>query len=475
MKRKRGIAPLVREVTRDCDEHLCHGIRRREKRLSYKAYSPLKKGIIFVGTGSSAALVVVFSIVYLISFGASCKKSATIDSYFVTKPQHDIPWPSLANSPWPAARHDMQRTARSPYQGPQLGRIKWLLQTGAIDGSAAIGSDGTIYFPSNYKDGFYLYAVAPDGTVKWKFPTSSEMENSPLIAADGTIYVGSADSMMYALNPDGTTKWKFKADSHIYLDGAALGLDGTLYFSSIKGTLYALAPDGSKKWERFVDAGFYGGTGFCTAMSPDGQMLYVTSLLQLYESYSYCAISTSGELKWKIPLDGCPVAGAIVDNDGYLYFTTGNSFYSVNGKTGDVRWRFTITTSPYPGADYVGPVMDYNGCVYFLTFLTGPGESGYRLYSLDYAGNLRWSVPVSGDYYVTSLVCDKDNTVYLAPWRGDTLYAVTDRGEVKWKTCVGPGANNCPPIGSDGTLYLTFTSISLGGSQTGGRKLLAIQ
>lgn len=32
--------------------------------------------------------------------------------------QVDIPWQTLADSPWPMIKHDPQLTGRSPYKGP---------------------------------------------------------------------------------------------------------------------------------------------------------------------------------------------------------------------------------------------------------------------------------------------------------------------------------------------------------------------
>jgi len=38
-------------------------------------------------------------------------------------PQTDIPWSSLADTPWPMHHHDPQSTGRSNYSGPQNGII----------------------------------------------------------------------------------------------------------------------------------------------------------------------------------------------------------------------------------------------------------------------------------------------------------------------------------------------------------------
>ena len=38
-----------------------------------------------------------------------------------------------------------------------------------------------------------------NGTLKWKFITSEEIQSSPVISSDGTIYVGSNDGYLYAI------------------------------------------------------------------------------------------------------------------------------------------------------------------------------------------------------------------------------------------------------------------------------------
>ena len=53
--------------------------------------------------------------------------------------------------------------------------------------SPAIGSDGTIYVGSDYDD---LYAINPDGSIKWEFNAGrGRVDSSPTIGSDGTIYV----------------------------------------------------------------------------------------------------------------------------------------------------------------------------------------------------------------------------------------------------------------------------------------------
>ncbi|MHC4184039.1 MAG: hypothetical protein ACYSR0_11900, partial [Planctomycetota bacterium] len=78
----------------------------------------------------------------------------------------------VAHTPWPMYRHDLHHTGRSPYVGSQTNDIKWTFQAGtSISSSPVIGIDGTIYIGSKDK---HLYAINPDGTLKWKFETKGE-------------------------------------------------------------------------------------------------------------------------------------------------------------------------------------------------------------------------------------------------------------------------------------------------------------
>ncbi len=53
-----------------------------------------------------------------------------------------------------------------------------------------MGADETVYVGSF--DG-YLYALNPNGALRWRYLTGSPVGSSPAVGADGTLYVGSLD------------------------------------------------------------------------------------------------------------------------------------------------------------------------------------------------------------------------------------------------------------------------------------------
>jgi outer membrane protein assembly factor BamB len=65
-----------------------------------------------------------------------------------------------------------------------------------VESSPAVGADGTIYVGS---DDHNLYAINPDGSLKWRYDTGDKVYSSPAIGSDGTIYAGSDDDNLYAI------------------------------------------------------------------------------------------------------------------------------------------------------------------------------------------------------------------------------------------------------------------------------------
>ena len=59
-----------------------------------------------------------------------------------------------------------------------------------------------------------LYAVNPDGSLKFKISLDSNL-TPPAIAKNGTIYVGSEKGILYAFNNDGSKKWQFEPKTPI--------------------------------------------------------------------------------------------------------------------------------------------------------------------------------------------------------------------------------------------------------------------
>ena len=402
--------------------------------------------------------ITIFGVVIFLS----CHKESPNEPPQVTiQPQVDIPWPSLANSPWPMFHHDPQSTGRSQYTGPRKGRIKWVFypdNNAQIYPGIIIGSDSTIYFSTTYEKtvqghNSFLYAIRPDGTLKWKYKFDSPYapETSvPLIAADRTIFIagGGSDHYLYAINTDGTLKWKRYASITSSLN---IGLDGTLYFRGGDGYLNAMSQDGVLLWKTTIDQGFY---YYGISLSPDSKTIYLFNRitppnLQGYIS-SLCAVGTDGVLRWKYaPGDSfrC-LASPLVDSDGNIYFGAegtplyNSKIYSISAD-GNLNWSYRCGG----GCGSEDPTMDRYGYLYIHAWL-----ENMAIISLDYEGNFRWQ-DEQNKYPYAANICDNEGVVYI--FQPDVT-AYDSHGKLLWQLPLEGRISRIasPAIGFNGILYV---------------------
>jgi len=128
---------------------------------------------------------------------------------------------------------------------PDNGTVKWRFYTGGwVRVSPCVGDDGTVYCVSFDN---YLYAIYPNnGTVKWK--TFVNAGTNPTIGPDGTIYAGW--DVLYAVNPDGTVKWTFPGYAYIEGGTPCISKEGVIYFGTTGDKIVAVNPNGTLRWVR---------------------------------------------------------------------------------------------------------------------------------------------------------------------------------------------------------------------------------
>jgi len=127
------------------------------------------------------------------------------------------------------------------------GTIKWEISLGDMAlGRFALAEDGSLYL-SYYQYGQYkLLALDTDGATKWEYPAQV---SSLALSPDGTIYFSEHSSYWYlnALNPDGTVKWRVRTSDNqnlALLSNLAVDGDGKIYVGDNQGGLYIYSPGG---------------------------------------------------------------------------------------------------------------------------------------------------------------------------------------------------------------------------------------
>jgi outer membrane protein assembly factor BamB len=316
--------------------------------------------------------------------------------------------------------------------------VKWKTRlTGSVTGpTPVIANDGTIYIgTSGWKSKFQ--AINPNGTEKWEFDVGDFIDGSPAIGADGTIYVATdsvnSNAHFFAINPNGTEKWVMPFGAGIY-SSPVIAQDGTIFIGAHQ-KMCAINPNGTILWSYT--------TGDAIAASPaigsDGTV-YVAS----QDGYFYSFYPSNGTVKWKLQIAGgisCYSSPAI-DKNGIIYYGTRDNFYAIN-PNGTVKWW------AYGGCYVGGPVIADDGTVYacgndFL-YAWHPNGTG-------------WDIWMGA--YDASPVIRKDGMIYAIQGRGadlgsDIVCLISPAGSIVSSVKLeAQFLISDLSIGQDGTVYL---------------------
>jgi outer membrane protein assembly factor BamB len=167
------------------------------------------------------------------------------DKLYAVNPGGNKKWEFITNAPIAAAPVVAENGTIYVSGGPTLyailpaGNEAWRFSTAQAMGDVAFAPGGTIYVGSNTG---ILYALsAATGAQKWNVSVGSAISgSSPIVDAEGVIYLGTTGGKFLAVRPDGTAKWEFKIGSGTYSPGT-LDSFGTLYFGANNGKIYALS------------------------------------------------------------------------------------------------------------------------------------------------------------------------------------------------------------------------------------------
>lgn len=134
-----------------------------------------------------------------------------------------------------------------------VGTLRWEVQPGSdVHSAVAIDAAGVIHFGTTFyeqdrdhraKNG-RVYAITPDKQLLWQYDTHARFEDTPLqpdplVDGAGVLYISDAGRHLYALNLDGSLKWEY-ASPQGFATNPVIAPDGTLYIGGNDGKLYAL-------------------------------------------------------------------------------------------------------------------------------------------------------------------------------------------------------------------------------------------
>jgi len=358
-----------------------------------------------------------------------------------------------ANAAWPAFGGCPTDERASPQVGTQSNYLNWTATTGGeVQSSPAIGADGTVYVGAN--DG-KVYALTSDGVVKWSTALGGPVHGSPAIGAygtNGTLYVGADSGGLYALNPStGAILWNFAILLPVR-SSPIVGSDGTVYFAGpgqginvVNNYLYALTPKGTVRFQTAINAT----TSSAPAIATSGGVTYVYvasdgALPIISPKTLYAINAATGAIAWQKSFGATSTSGPAVGANGTIYLGSGQESLVAVSPSGAVTWTFSlgcllcnINATPAIGPD---------GNVYV-------GSSDGRFFSINGAsGAQRW-VQSLGTNVDASAAIDATGTVYIGSASGDTLFAMNSSGTEVFSVATGGAIESSVAIGAYGTIY----------------------
>jgi len=334
------------------------------------------------------------------------------------------------NSSWPMYCHDVRHTGRSPYSTVDTCDEIWKFETrGWAQGGPVIDEDKIIYIGA-----YRLYAVYPDGTLKWEYKPSGNIMSCPTIDDNGVIYFGTTygTDYLYALYSNGTLKWKYNPNSDIF--SSPVIDDDVIYFGSggdypPTGRVNALYLNGTLKWKFDTNHVVYS-----SPTIGDNGTVYCGS----HDTYLYALYPNNGTLKWKYKTGNWIRTSPCIGDDGTIYIVSlDGSLHAVN-PDGSFKW------STYVGAG-TSPTIGWDGTIY----------CGYtKLHAVNPVnGSVKWTFDVGGTIRGGTPCNSIDGTIYVGTSDGGEIIAINSDGTLKWRKRIGT-VESPPAIDEDGGVYV---------------------
>ncbi|MDA4111401.1 MAG: PQQ-binding-like beta-propeller repeat protein [Thaumarchaeota archaeon] len=357
---------------------------------------------------------------------------------------------------WPTTQHDAQRTSFSPYAGSTSNSTDWVFgPTGQIKYSPVIGADGTVYVVDS---NFHLYAINPDGSLKWE-KTFNEGLFSPSIGPSGTIYVPGTRHL-FAFNPDGSSPWIGPYNISTSRNSLiAISQTGIIFEVDTNGTLHAINPFNtvaSTIWSLKVSC-----LPATLAIGPSGSIYCGTA--SNGTSAALDSVSSTGELLWSFLTKSAVNVPPAIGPDGSIYIvSSGGEIFAV-GPVGNQLWTISNVHQ-----EQTSPIIGPNGTLYV---------AGDKLVAITITGSEIWSefcYPISSSLCIPfgpidSMSVDPSGTIYVGT-NTSGLIAVNSVGTLKWafnSLPSGEGIISPQAIGTGGQIFMGTGCLNCNGTGYG--------
>lgn len=328
-----------------------------------------------------------------------------------------------------------QHRHRSSARGPRVIDVGWRVHVGGpVASQVTVSPDGTTLYATTLA-GSVVALDRVDGARRWSTTLGDRVYSTPLVAPDGTLFVGTDAKRLAALSPRGEVLLRLETDGEA--DSAPTFGKGEMIVFSAGRFVYASRRGGDLAW-RFAAKGK---VFTSPAVTDDGLVVVGSQDHRLY------AIEPSGALSWSIDL-GADVDGApAIADDGSIYVGT-DAGEVVKVVAGAVAWRAAV------GGFVRGTLsISRNGDV--LTGTYGPTPRLVRV-SPEGSVSTLFSIRGTGARELGihgGPLEDADGTLYFGA-QDDAVYAVDPDGALLWKLDTGADVDGPLSLLADGSLVV---------------------
>jgi peptide/nickel transport system permease protein len=256
--------------------------------------------------------------------------------------------PALATSSdlgWAMERHDAQGSLWTEAAGPTDTSVAWTFaaEAGGFSGGPVVAGDGTVYIGA--KSG-KLYALNPDGTLRWTIDVGQPLIGSPAVGPYGDIYVTDAAARLSVYQPDQLLLWRFESkDATAATSGPVVAPNGTAYYA-LGNILQAVSLDGRALWQGKIRQYLY----IAPRLSADGSLIFLYNI----------AFRTADGSSFALQLGSANPSEVVnpmhvVGGDGQTYYYFGHSLIPWQVTEKGVTAGSTVTWN-YSGQELQLPV-----------------------------------------------------------------------------------------------------------------------
>ena len=407
---------------------------------------------------------------------SSASDSANPSRYTTTTVATIVPL-GLAKSAWPRFHGTKQNlgvgTAGTAIASSVSQLWKRTLTRNVVFSSAVVDANGVLYI-GGYDEptgaNGRLYAINPDGTLKWTYTAKGRVESSPVVSQDGTIYFGSFDDTtsggyLYAIKSDGTELWTRQTAGPVY-GSPALDSNGYLYYTS-GGSDRKLYKADSLNGIPVSGWSVQANTDIQTspALSDDESTIYFLSAGDTDSSGNrigaqlYARRTSDASAVWLFDTNDQSVtmSSPVVSGGKVFFGTLEGNFYGVDQASGVLAWAQTFDAE---AQIYATAAMSPDGSkIIFSTFDNISGVDKNRVVALNPAdGTLVWETPSFTAGFTSSPAISADGTrLYVGCYDGNVYGIDTTLGTVAWTFSTGTSLENfdsSPCIGPSGKVYI---------------------